>query len=256
MMLHEPLSFTIADGVARLVMESPANRNAVTAAFARRFSECCRLAATDLSVRVILLRGRGPFFSPGGDIREFLEQEHRIGEHVAELTDGIHAGIHYLVGAPAPVVVGLNGVAAGGGLGLVLAGDYVIARDDAKLNCAYTRTGLTPDAGVTWFLANRLSHNRAFELAALNETVDAARAEALGLINRVVPADAFEAELEAVVARFAAMPEGVLATTKRLLRHATESSLETQLEREAEAIIGRVELPATVAALKKFAAGK
>lgn len=254
-MTASPINFSIADGIARIIMASPQSRNAVTARFAQDFARCCRIAANDADVRLILLRGEGDFFSPGGDIGEFLEQEDRIAEHLGELTDGIHAGIRYLAQANAPVIVGLNGMAAGGGVGLLLAGDYVIAAAGAKINCAYTRTGLTPDAGVTWFLARRLSHNRAFEIAALNETVDAERALSLGLVNSVVPDAEFDARIEIALERFAAMPPGVLGATKRLLREAAIGSLETHLEREAQSIIGRVRLPATIAALKQFLGG-
>jgi 2-(1,2-epoxy-1,2-dihydrophenyl)acetyl-CoA isomerase len=251
-MAHDPVAFSIDNGVARISFDDPDKRNAVSARTAVAFARCAREAASDDGVRVILVRGVGRFFSPGGDIEGFLAEESRLAQHLAVLTDGIHAGVRYLAQARAPVIIGLNGMAAGGGVGIALSGDYVIACQSARLNCAYTRSGLTPDAGTTWFLARRLTHAKAFELAALNDTITAEEARGLGLVNRVVPDEEFDAALEDAVARFLAMPEGVLGETKLLLRGALDSSLETHLEAEAKAIIGRARLASTVGLLKSF----
>lgn len=251
-MPDNPIKLTIADGLARIELNNPAGRNAITADSASEFARTTREAATDSSVRVILLKGTGSFFSPGGDIEGFLEQEHRIDQHLAVLTDGIHAGVRHLARARAPVVVGLNGMAAGGGMGMALCGDFVVAAESARMNCAYTRSGLTPDAGTTWFLARRLSHALAFELAALNETITAERAREIGLVNRVVPDEQFDDALEQVIAQFLAMPDTVLGETKLLLRNALENPLECHLEEEAKGIIARGRMPSTIALLKKF----
>jgi 2-(1,2-epoxy-1,2-dihydrophenyl)acetyl-CoA isomerase len=251
-MANDPIAFAVANGVARITFDDQQKRNAITARAATEFARCAREAASDPTVRVILVRGVGRFFSPGGDIDEFLGAEDDIAQHLAVLTDGIHAGVRYLARARAPVIVGLNGMAAGGGVGMALSGDYVIACQSARINCAYTRSGLTPDAGTTWFLARRLSHAKAFELAALNETLSAVEAQALGLINRVVPDETFDVAIEDLISRFLAMPDNVLGETKLLLRGALDNSLETHLEQEAKAIIDRVRKPSTIKLLKGF----
>jgi 2-(1,2-epoxy-1,2-dihydrophenyl)acetyl-CoA isomerase len=252
-MVSNPIEFTVSDGIARIIMDAPENRNAVTARFAEEFSRCTRIAASDRTVKVIVLTGTGDFFSPGGDIAEFLGAGDQIDQHIAYLTDHMHAGTRHLASANAPVVIGLNGMAAGGGFGLVLSGDYVIARRSARLNCGYTRSGLTPDAGTTWFLPRIVGHARAFEIAAMNEMITADEAQHLGIVNKVADDPEFAEALEAVVARFAAMPAGSLGTTKRLLRQAESRSLEAHLEVEAEGIRQQVRSAETLAVLNSFA---
>lgn len=249
---RKPIAYDVSDGIARIIFDDPENRNAVTAAFAHEFARVTELATTDSSVRVILLGARGSTFSVGGDIREFLADEARIGDHLRLLTDLIHAGVRHLVGAPVPVVVALNGMAAGGGFSMALTGDLVIAKRSAKLNSGYTRSALTPDAGLTWLLPRMVGHARAFEIIALNETLSAEQARELGIVNRVVDDDAFDDEIERLVRRLAEMPLGLLGAVKRLLHDGGGNNLATHLDAEADAIVGRVETPETRDVLSSF----
>jgi 2-(1,2-epoxy-1,2-dihydrophenyl)acetyl-CoA isomerase len=248
----EPVELRIDDGVARIILNDPGNRNAVTARSAEAFARAARQAAIDPTVRVILLTGTGAFFSVGGDIGEFLSNEADLSGHLAVLTDYIHAGVRHLVHARAPVVVGLNGIAAGGGVGIMLSGDFIIAKESAKINSGYTRSGLTPDAGLSWFLPRLVGHVRAFEIIAFNEFLSARQALDLGVLSRVVADGEFEAELEAAVGRLKAMPGNVLGDAKRLLRHAADVTIDVQLEAEAESIAARVRTPETRAILNGF----
>jgi 2-(1,2-epoxy-1,2-dihydrophenyl)acetyl-CoA isomerase len=216
--MEEPVDLCVENGVARITLNDPGNRNSTTARSAEAFARVTRIAANDTSVRVILLTGKGAFFSVGGDIGEFLEHEADLSAHIAILTDYIHAGIRHLTRAPAPVIVGLNGIAAGGGVGIMLTGDFIIAKRSARINAGYTRSGLTPDAGLSWFLPRLIGHARAFEVVALNEFLSAEAAQDLGIVNRVVDDEAFDIEIEAMASRLARMAPGVLGDAKRLLR--------------------------------------
>jgi 2-(1,2-epoxy-1,2-dihydrophenyl)acetyl-CoA isomerase len=254
-MSREPVELRIEDGVARITLCDPDNRNAVTIRSAEAFARTTRQATTDPSVRVIVLVGTGAFFSVGGDIAEFLANKDDLAAHLAVLTDNIHAGVRHLVHARAPVVVGLNGIAAGGGVGMMLTGDVIVARQSAKINSGYTRSGLTPDAGLSWFLPRLVGHARAFEIVAMNEFISAETARELGLVSRVVADEDFEAELEATVERFKAMAGTVLGDAKRLLRQAAGATLDAHLEAEAESIAARVRTAETRAILDAFIKG-
>jgi len=247
-----PIDFRVENGVARITLNDDANRNAVNLRFVQEFARITRLAVTDPSVRVILLAANGRFFSVGGDLNEFLSEEERVRDHVHSLTDLFHVGIRHLHRAPAPVIVALNGMAAGGGFSVVLTGDIVIAKRSAKLNSGYTRSGLTPDGGATWVLPRLVGHQRAFEIMAFNETLSAEAAQQIGLVTRVVDDEDFDGEIERVVAHCASMPKDVLGTLKRLMTQGRSISLEAHLDIEGETIAKRAETPETLAVLKAF----
>jgi len=249
----EPVTIRIADGVARIVLADPDNRNAVTARSSAAFLDAARQAVTSPDVRVIVLAGTGDFFSVGGDIGEFMANEGALAQHLATLTDNIHGGIRHLVQSSIPVVVGLNGMVAGGGVGMMLAGDVIVARRSARIASGYTRSGLTPDAGLSWHLPRLVGHARAFEILAFNEFLTAGQALDLGLVSRVVEDEAFEQELETVIDRLKGGVGTVLGDTKRLLRQSAGQTLDSQLEAEARAIALRVGLPETVEKLAAFA---
>ena len=242
----------IEGGVAQITLADPKNRNALGLALAQDFARVTRIAARAPEVKLIVLVAQGQVFSVGGDLNEFVAQSERAHAHIMALTDLVHGGLIDLLEASAPVVVGLNGVAAGGGLGLVLAGDLVIASRSARLSSAYTRTGLTPDAGSTWRLPRLLGHQRAFAMMALNEMVSADAAQALGLVTTVVEDAEFGASLDSLVARLVAMPDGVLSAVKALMRDGASRSFPAQLAAEARAIADRAARPDTADKLRGF----
>ena len=133
------------------------------------------------------------------------------------------------------MVAAVNGVAAGAGVSIVLACDFRIASERAKLVLAFVKVGLVPDAGSMWFLTRMIGAGRAFELAASGDPLDAARAHELGLFTEVVPEGEFETRWRAFVSELAAGPTLAYSLIKRLAEHAGESSLEAQLDFEIDA---------------------
>ncbi len=254
--IPEPVRLAIADSVARITLDDPANRNAVTLRSSAAFLEAARQSVTAPGIRVIVLTGTGDVFSVGGDIGEFVASEESLSQHVAILADNIHGGIRHLVEARIPVVVGLNGLAAGGGVGMALCGDVILAKRSARIASGYTRTGLTPDAGLTWNLPRLVGHARAFEIVAFNEFLSAQQALELGLVSRVVDDDDYEPGLEAVIERLKGGVGSVLGEAKHLLRQSAGQSFESHLDAEAQAIAARVGLPETLERLKAFARGQ
>ncbi|MGE3774676.1 MAG: enoyl-CoA hydratase/isomerase family protein, partial [Gammaproteobacteria bacterium] len=135
---------------------------------------------------------------------------------------------------------------------LVCMADLAIAKRSAKFNFAYTRSGLTPDGGASWFLPRLVGAQRAFDLLATNPTLTAEAARELGILARVVDDADFEREVEQLVSRLAAAPAGALGRLKQMLRAALTNSLEQQFELEGRAIAAQAAKPETLAMLEAF----
>jgi 2-(1,2-epoxy-1,2-dihydrophenyl)acetyl-CoA isomerase len=195
-------------------------------------------AAEDRNTRVLLLTGEGRHFCAGGDIAMFgeliaLSPEERR-KILYETVDMLHPVLVRLRHMPKPVVAVVQGGAAGFGLSLVLAADLALAAADAVFTCGYIHLGTSPDGGMTALLPALVGLKQATELALLGERFDAARALALGIVNRVLPPDALRAEAENLAQRLAAGPATAYARTKALLQASLGDAFDAQLRREAE----------------------
>ena len=249
----ERLELTVADGVARIVLCRPDRRNAIDFAFIRQFAAIAATCAADPTVAVILLTSRGDWFSVGGDLRDFVAHRDHVGAHVREMAHGFHAGILALRRATAPVVAAVRGIAAGGGFSLVCGADTLVAARSARFVSAYTRSGLTPDGGLTHFLPRNVGSRAAFDIMATDPTLTADAAKALGIVSRVVEDADFDDAVEKLVADMLAMPPGALAGLKRLL-HGSDAALQAQLAAEAASISQRAADPDTLRRLDAFLA--
>lgn len=246
------IDWRLADGIARITLNNPENHNVVDRRFTQEFAEAAIRCETDPTVKVVLLAAAGPVFSFGGDLNDFLAHRDHIQAHVRELTASFHHAVLTLNRMRAPLIAAVNGPAAGGGFSLVCMSDLAIARRSATFNFAYTRSGLTPDGGATFFLPRLVGPQRAFDIMATNPTLSAEEAQALGIIARVVDDDDFEAEVEAVLQILASLPSDALPRLKRLLRTSLSASLEEQFEHEARSISELAATPETLATLAAF----
>ncbi|MGD9601335.1 MAG: enoyl-CoA hydratase/isomerase family protein [Gammaproteobacteria bacterium] len=253
-MSEERVKFSIADGIARITLANPAGYNAVDRACTQQLRAAAVRCEVAPDLRCIVLAAEGRQFSVGGDLREFARERARIRAHIREMTIDFHAAIAILNRLPVPVIATVDGLAAGGGVSLVCMTDLAIASRSSKFNFAYTRSGLTPDGGATYFLPRLVGAQRAFDLLATNPTLSADDACALGLIARVVDDDAFAAEAERLVRQLAAMPDGAVGNLKLLLRAGLRNSLAEQLELEGSGIAAMAALPSTAATLDAFLA--
>jgi 2-(1,2-epoxy-1,2-dihydrophenyl)acetyl-CoA isomerase len=175
----------------------------------------------------------------GGDVKWFHEyfgnaESRRVRIEFEAFIHDVHALIISLRRMPKPVVASVRGAAAGFGLSLMMACDLAIAADTAYFTLAYTSIGTTPDGGSTFALPRIVGLRKAMEIALLGERFDAHTAERLGLVNRVVPAASLDMESAKLAARVAAGPTAVYGRTKALLNASFNSTLESQLQREAE----------------------
>lgn len=250
--MTDRITLTIADGIARLSLANPARRNAIDLELLRDFAAAALDIQSDASVRVVLLRADGPVFSVGGDLAEMIANRDRAERHVLEMAATFHLGIERLQLSPAPVVAALNGTAAGGAFSLITGADLVIAARSAKMVAAYTKTGLTPDGGATWFLPRIVGRQKAFEILALNPVLSAEDAAALGLVARVVADEELDAEAEKVATQLAALPSDALAVLKRQLHASPGNGLADQLAIEAGGIGRAAGQPEVQAALDAF----
>ncbi len=227
------------DGVLTLTLNRPDALNSFTVEMKEALLGAFRDAARDKGVRVVLLTGAGRAFSAGQDLKE------RQGPDVADLGTELRTRYNPIILAmrrlEKPIVGAVNGVAAGAGISIALACDIVIAAENATFIEAFTRVGLVPDTGSTWFLPRLVGNARAVEMMLTADPVDAATAERIGLINRVVPADQLMKEATALAARLAQSAPIALALTKRALNRAWQMDLETALDYEAQlqSIAGR-----------------
>jgi 2-(1,2-epoxy-1,2-dihydrophenyl)acetyl-CoA isomerase len=226
-------------GVATITLNRPRALNALDQELTLALRDAVFTIEHDQSIRCAVLRG-GEHFMAGGDLKWFKTltegrspTENRI--QFEGFIREVHAVILSLRRMPKPVVAGVRGAVAGFGMSLMMASDLAIAADSAYFTLAYTLIGVSPDGGSSFALPRIVGQKKAMEIALLGERFDAASAERLGLVNRVVPSSTLDSETGKLAARLAAGPTAVYARTKALLNGSLNASLESQLQREAEA---------------------
>ena len=238
-MEYRTLGYELQDHVARITLNRPDAGNALDGEMGHELMHAAIRCSEDRAVRAVLLSGAGRMFCVGGDLKSFAAQGERLSAHLKELAGMLHMAISRFVRMDAPLVVAVNGAAGGGGMSFVLAADLVLAAESAKFTMAYTRAGLSPDGGSTFFLPRIVGVRRALELALTNRVLTAREAQEWGLVTRVVPDAALAAEAQALAAQLAAGATRAFGAAKRLLHHSSSESLETQMELEAQAIAER-----------------
>ena len=211
------LDVTRSGPVLTLTLDRPDVRNALDAALVGRLTDAVRQASADDRVRVVVLTGRGRAFSAGADLTALralqdasAEANLADSEHLAHLFEAVYT-------SPKPVVAKVNGHAIAGGCGLAAVCDFSLVADGAKLGFTEVRIGFVP-AIVAVFVARKLGEAAARDLLLRGRLVDAAEAARIGLVTRAVPADALDAETDALCAELATETSAsAVALTKRLL---------------------------------------
>lgn len=233
---YETLLFEIAGGVAELTLHRPEAANALDARMARELHDAVLRCDADPAVRAVIITGSGRFFCAGGDLKSFSAQGDDLPKHLKQVTADFHAAVSRLNRMDPPVIMAINGVAAGAGFSFALAGDLAIAAESARFTMAYTRAGLTPDGSSTYFLPRLAGLRRAKELTLTNRTLSAAEALEWGLINRVVADGELIAAARTLAVELAGGATLAFGLSKRLLDHAFNTTLETAMEDESQAI--------------------
>jgi 2-(1,2-epoxy-1,2-dihydrophenyl)acetyl-CoA isomerase len=241
-MAYAHILLSITGGVARLTLNRPERLNSFNDAMHAEVRDALAVLQVDESVRVLVLTGAGRGFCAGQDLGDRAVAP---GDPAVDLGASIERNYRPLVLAlralPLPVICAVNGVAAGAGANLALACDIVVATRSASFIQAFSRIGLVPDSGGTYFLPRLVGDARAIGLAMLGDKLSATDAAAWGLIWQCVDDDKFAAEVDALASKLAAAPTRALAAIKDTLRASPRNSLEAQLdlERDVQRDLGR-----------------
>lgn len=236
-LLHE-----VRDGVAWLTFNRPDAGNSVTPDQRNRLIGHLDAASADPNVRCIVLTANGRHFCTGADLRTDRSggpakpegaPERMVGDATRMIATGAQRLISAILDCEKPVIVGLNGTAAGLGAHLTLAADLVIAAEGVKIIEVFVRRGIIPDAGGPYLLTRAVGPHKAKELAFFGDDLLAEDAAALGIVNKVVPADDLEDTLTEWSGRLAKGPTRAIATTKWLINRAVDQDRHTAFGEEA-----------------------
>ena len=225
------------DGVVRIVLDSTSDFNSLNPAMADELVRVMTDLAEDDDARCLVLTGTEGVFCAGADLGGF-EGDSSDAPRLRRLATSLHDAILALHQAELPVVVGINGVAAGAGFSLALCGDAALMHEDARLEYAYGRVGLTGDGGSTFWLPRMVGLRRAREIALLDEPIDPDYAVGLGLVTESVPGEEFDARVSEMADRLASGPTKAFGATKRLMIESFDRGLAGQMASETEAIAG------------------
>lgn len=238
--------------VVRIVMDEPERLNALDAPMLDAITTAVATAGADASVRLVVLTGEGRGFCSGAHLAEPVDASAGVGD----MTPTLYAAgrtVGALLGCRVPVVALVNGVAAGVGVSLALACDYVLASESASFLLAFARIGLMPDGGATALVAANVGRARAMRLALTGEKLDAATADRWGLVSEVVPAADFTARGEQLVAALSAGAPLGASATKNAVNAATLDIL-AALAREEQGqawLLGTADFAEGVAAFRE-----
>jgi 2-(1,2-epoxy-1,2-dihydrophenyl)acetyl-CoA isomerase len=235
-MTYTSLMLRRAGQIATLTLNRPDAYNALNLELGRELFHAVLEVDEDPDVRCVVITGAGKAFCAGGDVKDFADNLPRIGILVKELTTYLHGAVSRLCRSDKPVIMAVNGVAAGGGFSFALAGDVVVAAESARFSMAYSRIAATPDGSSSYFLPRLIGLRRAMEMYLTNRTLSAKEALEWGLVTRVVPDAEFVPAVDALARELAQGPTKAFGAAKRLFHQSTWESLETQLELEAQAI--------------------
>jgi 2-(1,2-epoxy-1,2-dihydrophenyl)acetyl-CoA isomerase len=223
------------DGVRTITLNRPERRNALNVALLEALRAALDGAATDSSVRSVVLAGAGKGFCAGADVTEWSEAVDGGDDTGLRWERNAHALVQELHDLPKPTVAVLQGAAVGAGLDLACACDFRVASEDAVFFCAYTWVGYNPDAGGTWLYPRLLGLETAKRFVFTGERWDAATAEARGLVSEVVPGDELAAAGARLAAELATGPSVAIGLAKGLLQTSSTRTLGEQLEAEKAA---------------------
>jgi 2-(1,2-epoxy-1,2-dihydrophenyl)acetyl-CoA isomerase len=226
-------SLNVADGVATIVLTRPAAYNAVTAALLRSLHATLKEIERDDAVRAVVLTGEGKGFCAGQalDDTSTVKPGEKPDLHHA-VTHGFNPVIKKLLTMEKPVVAAVNGVAAGAGFGIALACDFRIVAESASFTTAFAKIGLVPDSGVSFLLSRMVGYARTMELCMLSGKLDAAQANALGLVTELAPVESVVAEAQAFATRLAQGPRALGMIKRQLVRNGL-GDIDDMLEYEA-----------------------
>jgi 2-(1,2-epoxy-1,2-dihydrophenyl)acetyl-CoA isomerase len=233
--MSEPVLIVEREGaVARLTLNRPHARNALTLALVDELAAALESLASDSAVRALVLTGAGGAFCAGADLKTVMSEGPDLRSNPEAHIERFHRVIRAIDRAPQPVIAAVEGPAAGFGCDLALACDLRVVAPSASFQEVFVRIGLMPDGGGTFLLPRLVGLGRALELMMLGEPVAGPRALELGIANRLAPEGGLQAEAMALATRLAAGPPLALARIKRAARDSLSGTLDDALRRECK----------------------
>lgn len=233
--MYEHILVSENAGIATITLNRPDKLNAFIGHMRRDLAEALERAGSDRSIRVVIITGAGRAFCSGGDVRFMAElMERHDSEEFARILGAGRRVITAIRTMTKPVIAAVNGPAAGAGFNLALACDLRVASNNATFSQSFVKIGLHPDWGGTYFLPRLVTPNKACELFFLGDTIDAAEALRLNLVNQVVAPEELEIAVLQLAERLRAAPPIALAAVKHAVYESTGADLEEMLRYETE----------------------
>jgi 2-(1,2-epoxy-1,2-dihydrophenyl)acetyl-CoA isomerase len=230
----------ICGGIARMTMDRPEVRNALTADLLQAMTAFARRVETDRTARVLLITGTGDHFMAGGDVRGMIsimsQSKHEISANFEQRSLDASALWMTLERMPQPVVCKLRGFSAGAALSLVAGADFAVAADTARFVFSQVALGLVADAATSYHLPRAVGVRRAKQLAFFGDRIDAAEALAIGLVTQIVPEAELDAAVETLLQRIVAGPATSIAWAKRLMNASLGNGIAEQIALEGQAV--------------------
>jgi len=215
-------------GIATIAFARPEKKNAITAAMYAAMADGLDAAAADPAVRVVVIQGSADCFTAGNDLQDFIANPPQ-GEE-----SPVFRFLHAIAGFAKPIVAAPCGVAVGVGTTLLLHCDLIYAGDNARFSTPFTQLGLCPEAASSLLLPAVAGWQRAAEKLMLGEAFDASEAQAMGIVNRVLPAAEALAFARAQAGKLARLPAASLRETKRLMKGALAAEIPRRMDEEGE----------------------
>ena len=222
--------------VLTITNNDPSSRNSISADFYVGFREAVDAAASDDSIRVIVLTGAGDFFCSGGNLHGLKERSEASREDRLSSVAKLHAMIESVRSCPKPIIAAIEGGAAGGGVPLAVSTDMIVAAKGAYMSIAYIKIGLTPDGGTTALLGPMIPRQMLTEMIMTGDRISTDRMHELGVVNALCEPGAALKTAQEMAARIASAPPQAIANGKRLIRSAESNSFAEQLDAEADRI--------------------
>jgi 2-(1,2-epoxy-1,2-dihydrophenyl)acetyl-CoA isomerase len=235
--MSSPLKLEIDHAVAVITLNTPERANVLDLAMARALVAAVQAIAINQSLRAVLITAEGKHFCAGGDIKVFAEASRPLPDILQEVLDPIHEAMKMLTLLPLPIVCAINGPVGGGGIGLGLCGDIVLAAESMKLRGGYSAIGLTPDVGSSWFVTRRAGAAKAKAIFLTNRALTAAECREIGLVDEVYPDHELAHHARKLALQLAQGPRHAQSRIKALVESAQHHGLHAHFDHERESML-------------------
>ncbi len=244
--MSNPIATEISDRIARIEINRPEKKNALTAAMYQALADALRAADADASVRVVLIQGQADCFCSGNDLKDFLERPpHADNAPVFQFLEAISS-------AAKPLVAAVGGPAVGIGTTMLLHCDFVYATPETRFQLPFVPLGIVPEAGSSLLLPMLAGYQRAAELLLLGKAFSADKALSAGILTEIVPAADLLRHARQAAEAVAALPPESVRLTKALMKKRNSAMIAEQMAEEGRTLRARLNSPEAKEAMTAF----